>query len=697
MRNKTICVFLLLGFLSISVSAQPILKEKWEQVGPMQVPQGTADTGHWTANGIGWIESLQVVDKKSKKIYAGSNVGGLFYTRNAGKTWKFRFETEAVCGVWDFVVDKNPRRIWAVSATNTWDAKWGLGLLYSKNAGKTWKSTSLSFTPSQQTPLYCIERSTINTDWFYICSETDIYRSKDKCKTWEIVLDNDNGARVNFRSLALHKDKQSHVIASGSDVYISRDSGNTWETQRSKFSFQAKNNRRDSLPTRFAFAMNPLNNDQIAVVYSYNRVNYLDRSDDFGKTWYNVFKNQEFQRLDINHAELLWSNRDSSQLIVGSVRLHQSTNGGKTFNRISNPAFGLPQFMHDDIRSIQQLPNGDIWVGCDGGVFKSTDNGQTWVDVSGYGLTATQFYDIAVDSGNIVGGCQDLSTFIYHNGEWSHTSSIYGDGGMNIIDSNVIYIMQGGVRIGKGTYDKDDWHMVYTPFMANRFKYPMVQSPRDKSKIWACDHDIWEMDANRRWTNLTKSIPHGPTKIVALNVSDNDSNIIYFAKDQPTFNPSKEGMQGKLYKGVRTATGYEYIDITASLPILAWREITSIVVNPTNPNEVMVSLYGFDNSENRFKVFKSSDGGKTWQNYSEGLPDINGLKIIETDSMRQLFLATDQGVFYRKQNGEAWVKLERKLPNIHVIDLEYDAKTGWLYAASFGNGIWKLDVSKYLD
>ena len=184
---------------------------------------------------------------------------------------------------------------------------------------------------------------------------------------------------------------------------------------------------------------------------------------------------------------------------------------------------------------------------------------------------------------------------------------------------------------------------------------------------------------------------------MALDISDQDTNVVYFAKDQPTYDPSEAGLKGKLYKGFRTEVGYDWKDITSNLPILAWREITSIASNPSNPNEVFVSLYGFDGDDKRYRVYRSIDGGLTWQNYSDGLPNLNALKILLIDGVEHQLLATDEGVFYRTPEMTRWIKLDYKLPNAHVIDIEYDAFEKAVYAATFGKGVWKLDFEAFLD
>ena len=679
----------LLTFVLLITIFSGSIAQNWDCIGPFEVPQSGLDSGHWSANGIGWIESIAVAGRKDKRVYAGSNVGGFFFSKDQGNTWESRFDDKRICGVWDIEVGTWPGRVWIGTGTNTWDTDWGHGVLYSSNNGKRWKSTGLSFDPTDKQVVYALERSKVNKKVFYACTETDVFKSTDKTKTWENILNHDDTQRVHFRHLKLHNTDVQKVVASGTELFTSTDGGNTWKTHSDMFTFQQVNNGRDSLPGRYAVALNPLNNNQLMVVYSYRRINYIDRSNDFGKTWFNVHTSRDFDRVDMNHAELIWDDRDTSVIYVGGVRLYRSINSGKSFSLSTQPVWGAPNFMHDDIRSFTQGKRG-LWIGNDGGVSLSSDQGISWIDRSGAGLTATQFYDIAVENGIVVGGCQDLSTLILKDGKWHHTTLIYGDGSMNLIDGEKLYIMHNGSRIRTGDTSNTAWGMIYTPYSPNRFKYPFEFHPETKTKLWLTDHDLWQYDlTSKRWKNLTKSIPHGFTKIVAMDYSETS---VYLAKDQPTWSTDSSAMTGKLYIGILSPNGYFWTDITASLGILAWREITSIEINPQNDNHLVVSLYGLDADSNRFRVYESLDGGETWRNISQGLPNCNALDVLFAGESNHLYLATDDGVF-RYNDNKSWERFGVDLPRAHIIDLEYDNSTNTLYAATFGNGVWRCRIT----
>ena len=109
--RKYLILVNLLCVCSFAFPQQKLPHYKWVSLGPFETPISAVDSGVWTANGIGWIEHVVPGNKKEKRLYAGSNVGGMFVSKNAGKTWKFRFDVDKVCGVWDIAVDlKNKKK-----------------------------------------------------------------------------------------------------------------------------------------------------------------------------------------------------------------------------------------------------------------------------------------------------------------------------------------------------------------------------------------------------------------------------------------------------------------------------------------------------------------------------------------------------------------------------------------------------------
>jgi hypothetical protein len=95
------------------------------------------------------------------------------------------------------------------------------------------------------------------------------------------------------------------------------------------------------------------------------------------------------------------------------------------------------------------------------------------------------------------------------------------------------------------------------------------------------------------------------------------------------------------------------------------------------------------------KVFKSADGGSTWINVSGNLPNtpVNWV-MVDGDSHDFVYVATNRGVYVATDGGvmkEQWQRLGARLPNVPVTQLQR-SQARKLVAATFGRGVWSLDV-----
>ena len=111
---------------------------------------------------------------------------------------------------------------------------------------------------------------------------------------------------------------------------------------------------------------------------------------------------------------------NANQVFFGNVEMSRTTNGS-TINFVRNPSgYGggtnaWDCYTHVDIHKIHfAQSNGNIvYLGCDGGVYKSTDAGATWFNVNN-NINTIQFYRVASDQSNpniLFGGAQDNGNF----------------------------------------------------------------------------------------------------------------------------------------------------------------------------------------------------------------------------------------------------------------------------------------------
>jgi len=90
-------------------------------------------------------------------------------------------------------------------------------------------------------------------------------------------------------------------------------------------------------------------------------------------------------------------------------------------------------------------------------------------------------------------------------------------------------------------------------------------------------------------------------------------------------------------------------------------------------------------------VFRTIDGGTTWQDITANLPlaPVNDIVIVGT----ALVVASDLGVFASDDGGRQWYRAGAGLPQAPITDLEFTAAAGKIFAATFGRGMYSLDIS----
>ncbi|MGM0650808.1 MAG: T9SS type A sorting domain-containing protein, partial [Bacteroidota bacterium] len=144
-------------------------------------------------------------------------------------------------------------------------------------------------------------------------------------------------------------------------------------------------------------------------------------------------------------------------IVGGQPNIWKWEHGGnwelKTYGYVETTS---PYYVHVDHHAFAFHPNNPdvVFVGCDGGIYKSSDRGNTWQDMNKY-YNVTQFYAIGHGpDGSMLGGTQDNGSLYYNPDQIITDGTDYpyrkvsgGDGGYaaisqlnpNIIFSTVYY------------------------------------------------------------------------------------------------------------------------------------------------------------------------------------------------------------------------------------------------------------------
>jgi hypothetical protein len=124
--------------------------------------------------------------------------------------------------------------------------------------------------------------------------------------------------------------------------------------------------------------------------------------------------------------------------------------------------------------------------------------------------------------------------------------------------------------------------------------------------------------------------------------------------------------------------------------------VTSVETSHRDSNVVYITKS--DNFSNN-KVYRSSNMGATWVDYTANLPNIPFLSlVIDKHSFNGIYVGTDAGVYYRDSLMNNWILYNSGLPvSSAITDLEiwYDSLVSArniLMASTYGRGVWKSDL-----
>lgn len=379
-------------------------------------------------------------------LIAGGVSGGLFKSTNGGQVWNriqsfddnLAVSTIAMLGNGAIYVGTGHSRenIWG----NESSGFIGGGLFVSTDQGETWSQVS-DFAPenfnggSQWATTNQIVADGSNPDRLWIGTNFGLFPYIHGSDELEPMPAGATAGRV--EDLAISKDGQNIIVAISNRVYVSTDYGaNFTRSNGSDQNIFPQDNigsiDLDIAPDNknFMVASVPKQNGTLRGIYA---------TEDAGQTWYVIAPSSNDGQSAIfspfnaggsaqgNYDNMITvapgtSANGSMEVIMGGIKLYKytlpanSTPGISLWENInanfaSSPGQApSPFYVHSDIHTHAWDANGRLYIGCDGGIFRSSDRGATWVSLNNNFVT-TQFYAIAFSpTGQILGGTQDNGT-----------------------------------------------------------------------------------------------------------------------------------------------------------------------------------------------------------------------------------------------------------------------------------------------
>ncbi|MDX1479494.1 MAG: hypothetical protein R3301_17395, partial [Saprospiraceae bacterium] len=218
---------------------------------------------------------------------------------------------------------------------------------------------------------------------------------------------------------------------------------------------------------------------------------------------------------------------------------------------------------------------------------------------------------------------------------------------------------------------------------------------------------VWKTeDYGVTWANLSDGYFNSPS-IGAMRVAESDPNIIYVGTGSDGLRSNVIPGDG-VYKSVDAGATWEHVGLRAT------GQIGAVEIHPDNHNVVFVAAIGNAFKPNRERgVFRTRDGGATWEHVlyisdSVGIVDVEFLpgnpQVLYASAWQAerkpwtiLSGGRNGGVYKSVDGGDTWQKLQKGLPDgvIGKIDLAVcrsDSRVVYaLVEALEGAGLYRSD------
>ncbi len=574
-------------------------------------------------NGASWQQNLNGLTTpllstlgvgNNGALFAGSLNGELFYSLTLGLTWeKSRAALDAAAPVTAIVCSPNIKDDGTVFAATD-----GAGLLVSRSTGVAYESSSFGLNNVSVLAL------ATSPDWsdrevMFAATPEGVFVSRNGGRAWretELMLDDDVVAALVI-SPSFEDDHTVFASTEGGQLYCSRNEGHSWDLLQESVGEGALN----------ALWIAPDGSRMAAGVGA-----GLYISSDQGETW---------ERAADLPSDVLSIVGDDKILLVGmhDAGIWTSADGGRTVVDGSEgfAARGFAQLYVNDGQFYALGPQEGLWV--------SPDRGQSWEI-----LPALQPYlpltclAIAPDGALLVGSQQDgilrsadqgASWELVYEGVGVQAISLAPDkvGLAGTIDGTLLASLDGGLT----------WNMAQTPCENQAILAIVPSTTYEQDSTVLMGSSIVSAGAGDARVILWRSTDRGATWR-QITAQTTDARWLDIA--MPSGVAENAASQAILATGpycLRPLRRAKDVWISTHVDPNGANTLSVVAINEVDNNGMIFAATGAG-------IYRSIDGGRTWQRYREGMTNSSFVSIIATqdEGVHTLYALSLGGVLWKR-------------------------------------------------
>ncbi len=394
---------------------------------------------------------------------------------------------------------------------------------------------------------------------------------------------------------------------------------------------------------------------------------------------------------------------NASIILAGTTTLFKSINGGGTFSAVGGYYGNFN--IHPDIQDIRMLPSGETWVSTDGGMNLTTDN---FGNIANYsvrvnGLTGSDMwgFDQGWNEDIVVGGR-------YHNGNTA-MADFYQPKALRMggAESPTGWVLQGKSRhvafndLGNGwilpqsAEGEPEGRFIFS-------KYPNMDEygGRRGNMVFHPNYygTIYLGEGTGFWKSTDMGVSYDllynfPTEVRYLQISQSNPNVIYADINYAGLVKSTDGGVTWVQKPSLTAApnGNSY-----------WNGKLFFAISPYNENVIYACLQNGTWSADIGKIFRSTDGGDTWSDWTGSLSEYMKCIVIQPTNSAQdlvyLFTNATNGhaarVYYRKEGMSDWALYDNHYPAGMAVNLALPFYRDSKLRVAGNGGVWESPMQE---